>query len=437
VTVSNIINSGPDRSTNLTQNDPKITCGQPTTGTNPTVNTGTTTGNRTNNQGSVFCSFQNNGQPGTDNIISYVEQNGTAGPQATEPNTSIQKTFAGAARYINCTPKNPTVRYGIDQTLTCTVTDLNGNPVTGQLVDFQASFPGGRFTDTGTSQTQKTTNGSGVVTVTINNPDQTSTQSQTVTATIHGATNGFGNSGTTNTAAECNQAAGATTQPGQTTTATTPTAGKCSDVVTVTYTNASPSPTATPTATTSPSAGGGKGTLSTDTPDIQPNQQGVLLASGLTPNSAYELRCYSRPSTTYFTARSASTSAAESTLTFRILPGTNTRCYVRPAGNEALASNSVVINVHTTLSLSAVRQGVRTYLFQGRNLPRRSGQLITLYRVSNGQEIRTSNLTTDASGIFRVTRTFTGTGTFQFRVRTSQTLTNAPGASQLITVNIH
>src|SRR5207237_5245524 len=135
----------------------------------------------------------------------------------------------------NCTPKNPTVHYGIDQVITCTVTDLNGNPVTGVLVDFQASFPGGRFTDTATSQNQKTTNASGVVTVTINNPDQTSTQSQTVTATIHGATNAFGNSGTTNTAAERNQAAGTTTQSGQTTTATPPTPGQSSDVRTTTY----------------------------------------------------------------------------------------------------------------------------------------------------------------------------------------------------------
>jgi len=220
VTVSNIINSGPDKSTNLTQNDANIVCGQPTTATPPTVNTGTTTGNRTNNQGTVFCSFTNNGQPGTDNVVSYVEQNGTAGPQSTEPNTSLQRTFAGAARYINCTPKTPTVRYGIDQAITCTVTDLNGNPVNGQAVDFQASFPGGRFTDTGTSQTFKTTSASGVVTVTINNPDQTSTQSQTVTATVRG---GIDANGQPITTAECNQAAGRTTQPGQTTTATTPT----------------------------------------------------------------------------------------------------------------------------------------------------------------------------------------------------------------------
>ena len=101
-------------------------------------------------------------------------------------------------------------------------------------------------------------------------------------------------------------------------------------------------------------------------------------------------------------------------------------------------SSSVVINVRTVLSLSTVRTGVRTYIFQGRNLPRIAGQLITLYRVtSSGTEIRTSNLVTDSSGIYRVTRTFTGTGTFQFKVRTSQTLNNAAGVSNTITVNVH
>jgi hypothetical protein len=94
--------------------------------------------------------------------------------------------------------------------------------------------------------------------------------------------------------------------------------------------------------------------------------------------------------------------------------------------------------VHTTLSLSAVRNsGVRNYTFQGRNLPRRSGQLITLYRIDNsGNEIRTSNLTTDSSGIYRVARHFTGTGTFTFIVRTSQTLNNAAGASNPFRITI-
>jgi hypothetical protein len=102
------------------------------------------------------------------------------------------------------------------------------------------------------------------------------------------------------------------------------------------------------------------------------------------------------------------------------------------------ASEQVVINVNTVLSLSAIRKGTRTYEFRGRNLPRVPGQLITLYRVDNtGKEIRTSNLKTDSSGIYTVTRKFTGNGTFHFLVRTSKTNDNAPGHSNTITTNIH
>jgi hypothetical protein len=89
------------------------------------------------------------------------------------------------------------------------------------------------------------------------------------------------------------------------------------------------------------------------------------------------------------------------------------------------------------LSLSTVRTGVRTYIFQGRNLPRVGGQRITLYRVDNaGNEIITAYLITDSSGIYRLTRKFTGTGTFQFKVRTPQTLSNAAGVSNVITVRV-
>jgi len=305
---------------------------------------------------------------------------------------------------------------------TATVTDANGLRVSNVDVCIFKSSNGapGRFPGSTCGQTNNFGQFAATFTSVTGETGQT-----VVEADIEGVNNTFNGPGDT----QCGQAAGA----GTPSTSTTP-AGKCQDATVVNLTNTSPS--ASPTSTASPTPGG-RGTLSTSTPDIQPNITGILNASGLTPNAVYELRCYSRPSTTYFTARTATTSASGTTLEFRILPGTNTRCYVRPAGDEANASNSVVINVHTTLSLSAVRTGVRTYIFQGRNLPRRSGQLITLYRIANGQEIRTSNLVTDASGIYRVTRTFTGTGTFQFRVRTSQTLTNAPGASNIITVNVH
>jgi hypothetical protein len=340
------------------------------------------------------------------------------GTSSTDTSTMTVQNQPTDARNIALTPKTQTVAPGSGiGALTATVTDVNGKAVPNVWVTFTESGPG-RFVNQSGSTFNVQTDANGKATVEVN-----STAGESGTQTITAAINeNF--TGTTQCSAKAgkDQAGGTLAAPDNPNAA----AGNCSDTATVTYGTASPSP-----------GQGGKGTLSTSTPDIQPNIQGILTASGLTPNSVYELRCYSRPSTTYFTARSATTSAGSTTLEFRILPGTNTRCYVRPAGDEANASNSVVINVHTTLSLSAVRTGVRTYVFQGRNLPRRSGQLITLYRIANGQEIRTSNLVTDASGIYRVTRTFTGTGTFKFRVRTSQTLTNAPGASNIITVTVH
>jgi hypothetical protein len=88
--------------------------------------------------------------------------------------------------------------------------------------------------------------------------------------------------------------------------------------------------------------------------------------------------------------------------------------------------------VHTTLSLSAYRDGVRRYHFQGRNLPRIAGQLITLYRLDrSGREIRTATTYTNTSGIWRIDRRFTGSGAFKFVARASQTLTNAAGKSNV------
>jgi hypothetical protein len=146
---------------------------------------------------------------------------------------------------------------------------------------------------------------------------------------------------------------------------------------------------------------------------------------------------YSRPSTTYRTARDASTDG-NGNITFHVTPGTNTRLYATYGGaGTSTDSGSQVISVHTTLSLSAVRLGVRTYHFQGRNLPRRGGQLITLYRRgADGREFRTATVHTDDSGTWGLDRTFTGTGTFAFVVRTGQNLTNADGLSAPYRVSI-
>jgi hypothetical protein len=201
------------------------------------------------------------------------------------------------------------------------------------------------------------------------------------------------------------------------------------------------SPTASPSA--SPSASSTPGarralTLKVNEPLIPAGTTSTLVATG-EPNQRYELRCYTRPSASYVTSREGLFGPGADPVVFTLALGRNTRCFIRYAVNNTQgASPSVVVNVQTVLSLSTVRTDVRTYIFQGRNLPRIAGQLITLYRVDNaGNEIRTSNLVTDNSGIYRITRTFTGNGTFRFKVRTSQTLNNAAGVSNTITVTVH
>jgi hypothetical protein len=155
------------------------------------------------------------------------------------------------------------------------------------------------------------------------------------------------------------------------------------------------------------------------------------------PGSTVELYAYSRPKTSYAVVRTDVT-GANGAVVFTVKPGTNTRLYAHYKGGAATSDSvSKVINVHTALSLSAYRDGVRKYHFQGRNLPRLTGQLITLYRISNGQEIRTATVKTNDSGIWRIDRTFTGSGTFTFVARTSQTLNNAAGRSNERATVVH
>jgi hypothetical protein len=171
--------------------------------------------------------------------------------------------------------------------------------------------------------------------------------------------------------------------------------------------------------------------------DITPGIASVVSVHG-SPNQAVQLLAYSRPNTSYGVVRNGITDA-NGDVEFRVTPGTNTRLYAHYTnGPTALDSASRVIQVHTALSLSAFRDGPLRYHFQGRNLPRRAGQLITLYRIDNrGNEIRTAITRTNTSGIWRIDRRFTGSGQFIFVVRTSQTLTNAAGVSNRRLTIIH
>jgi hypothetical protein len=381
-------------------------------GANPTADAGCDT---TDNSGVARCTFYGH-YLGRDVLTIFVNHTGgTAGLDANEISTTAVRITAppaapaDAARYLVLSPRDATVTAGTSKTFSATVTDVSGAPAEGVKVTFTTTA--GHFSGAGTSLVT-TTDRLGKATAVVSTAT-TDVGAGTVTAAI------------TTAGTQCTEVAGA----GDGADSSTP-AGRCSDSTTLTVaprSSTSPAPTST---------GARQPQLSTSTPDIQPNQDGVLRAFG-DPDAPVDLRCYSRPSTTFVTARTGALDA-EGVLEFGIRPGTNTRCFVQYQGQSATASGAVVINVHTTLSLSAVRgSGVRTYIFQGRNLPRLAGQLITLYRIdSAGQEIRTANLTTDSSGIYRLQRTFTGTGTFAFRVRTSKTYNNAAGSSALYRITI-
>jgi hypothetical protein len=149
-----------------------------------------------------------------------------------------------------------------------------------------------------------------------------------------------------------------------------------------------------------------------------------------TPNEAVQVMAYSRPSSQSGVVRDGFIDD-RGNATFQVTPGTNTRLYVRYAVLTAdTDSPSQVIQVRTALSLSAYRDGPRQYHFQGTNLPRIAGQLITLYRVTaDGREIRTATTKTNSSGVWRIDRAFTASGQFAFVVRTSRNLNNDAGVS--------
>jgi hypothetical protein len=484
VTVNATFNSGSaNTNTTATGTTPTtISCvsgGNAATAT-PTPAEGSQTGGTvTNNAGYVTCSYTAN-QQGSDTITVYANQTcgSSSALEACEPSTTVTLTTLQApntnpaqARNVSLTPATQTVVTGTAGKVTATVTDGTGKPVQNVAVDFQIRGTVGTFTGPTSSGTN--TNGCGFTTgQNFNNRAGdhyngcTNAQGQVAAPfkTISGETGQIvidttidqNNTWWSTAANQCNS-------PKDNPTAGYP-AGNCTDTAIVNVAASSPSPSpssATPTPSSSTPPAGAKPSLSTSTPDIEPNIQGKLHATGVTANAVYELRCYSRPSTTYFTARTATVGATDNTLDFTILPGTNTRCYVRPQGDEANASNSVVINVHTSLSLSAYRDGVRMYHFQGTNLPRRSGQLITLYRWARADNngycdphvadndytatstdpncvaVRTATAFTNDSNVWRIDRTFTGSGQFVFMAKTSQNLTNAAGVSNLRLTIIH
>lgn len=379
----------------------------------------------------------------------------TATVRATTATAAATLTFRNSpvdARFVAVSPKTVQQTPNTAQTISATVTDVDGKPVAGVTVTFTENGAGA-FRN-GASTATSVTNASGVATVeTVSLPGETGTQ--TITASI---------ASTTAQPNQSNQAAGQGTDPqgndlaNNTLNPGTEPAGVSSDTATVTFTNtpASPSssPTATPTATTSPTgtpSPTGTGTPSpTGTGNPSPPAtactvpatvtlaQSTIMATGsagvtvrATPNSVVDLFAYSRPSTTFRVVRSA-TVGTDGSADFRVVPPTNTRLFAQQRGCNA--GVSIVLNVRTTLSLSVVRNGTRSYTFSGDSLPARSGGLIvSLYRITNsGSQVLTSQARANTTnGEYTINRRFTGTGRFGFVVRTGQDLQNAPGSSNV------
>jgi len=392
----------------------------PNAATSTTNATFTASCTSSDNAGRSTCTYSGS-KSGSDTITVWVDQTTartptpTAGIDPNEPRdtaTAVSTVGTGQAKLIDLLPATDTVAGGQSKVLTATATDANGTPAAGVAITFSETGPGsisgGTAGPGGTSTLNATTDASGKATVTILTA---TTDSGTSTVTVTFRT------------------------PGST--ACQSSGGRCTDSSTLTVNGSSPSPSPSRSAGPSPTAAPRPPlTLAVNQPLIAAGSTATMTARG-GASQAYQLQCYTRPSTTYFTARTGTFDAAADPVTFTLALGRNTRCFIQYATGAAGASPSVVVNVRTVLSLTAVRTGPRTYLFQGRNLPRAAGQLITLYRLDRaGNEIRTSSLVTDSSGIYRVSRTFTGTGTFPFRVRTSQTLNNAAGASSTIVVAI-
>lgn len=154
-----------------------------------------------------------------------------------------------------------------------------------------------------------------------------------------------------------------------------------------------------------------------------------------TPGAVVDLFAYSRPSTAYRRVRT-SQAGADGALTWTLFPPTNTRLVARQRGCEA--GPSAALPVRSAVGIAAIRNGVRDYTFTGGTLPRRPGQLVSLYYVgASGRAVLAAQTRTDAAGRWRIDRRFHAPGRFPFVARTSGDLTTAAGASVLRPTVIH
>jgi hypothetical protein len=192
----------------------------------------------------------------------------------------------------------------------------------------------------------------------------------------------------------------------------------------------SPSSSATATAT-SPTAGAPSTCTAPATLAVEPGTvvsgRPAQVSATASPGRVVRLFAYSRPSTSYQEVREATT-GDDGRTTFTVHPPTNTRMYLQQDGCDP--SETAVVTVRSAVGISAVRTSPRRYTFSGGTLPRRPGQLVSLYRLADGGgQVLTAQARTDSAGRWRVDRRFVGSGRFTFQARTGADLDNAAGAS--------
>lgn len=199
------------------------------------------------------------------------------------------------------------------------------------------------------------------------------------------------------------------------------------------------SPSATPTSSTGPSATPSGSTVAKPTVSVSPStiiavEQKAVVAGASEPGSTVELYAYSRPNTDYVKVRSTEADE-DGRYSFEVGPSGNTRLYVRTVTQEGEAdSDSIVLNVKTSLNLKVVRTGSLTYRFSGSLLPKRPGQLITVFYEKGGQRVIAGRARNAADGSYVLNRTFTSGGTFVFFTGTGTDNNNAANNSNRVRV---
>ncbi|MCW2607311.1 MAG: hypothetical protein JWO60_2004 [Frankiales bacterium] len=195
---------------------------------------------------------------------------------------------------------------------------------------------------------------------------------------------------------------------------------------------ASASRSATPTASATPTPA--RPTVSLDRSTITSQQKAVVRGTAR-PGSRVQLRAYSRPSTTYVTVRET-TVGPDGAVVFEVGPSGNTRLFLRQlasASSPQLDSDSTVLTVRTSINLKVVRTAAKTYRFTGSTLPKRRGQLVTVfYQPAGGNRVIASRARVSETGTYNVTRRFSGGGNVTLFTATGTDINNAGNESNRV-----